>query len=178
MSLGTRRLYRRLLAEGVVPQPFDIDEFRRRADAWRGRASTLIHQPADFWTDDVGCAGVYAVTVSAGDTDLIIIRSDGTPEWRAQCIGHEYGHLLLGHNPRGAITTAQVRRLFGDDLFTDPEYIRDLLTGYTRADLSIPIEREAELFAELLAFTPDSPTDPLDHTRMRYGFTTSMRRRP
>lgn len=176
MTAKVRRLYRRLVAEGVVPRPWNMDEFRRRADRFRGRTVHLIHQPAEFWVDDVGCCGLYAMTIATADLDIMIIRDDGPPVWREQCIGHEYGHLLLNHTPRGMISDAQIRRLFGDDLFTDPTVVRDLLT-HTRADLSVEIEREAELFAEMLAFTPDHAADDRTGLRMRYGFAATPRRR-
>jgi hypothetical protein len=94
-------------------------------------------------------------------------------------VGHEYGHLLLNHNPRGMISDAQIRRLFGEDLFTDPASVRDLLRIHTRADLSIPIERQAERFAELLAFTPGYTDSGVSHdARVRYGFASPPRTRP
>jgi len=173
MTANARRLYRRLVAADVVPRPWNMDEFCRRADEWRGRTTHLVEQPPEFWDGDVGCGGLYAMTFSTNTSDIMIIRSDGPPEWRDQCRGHEYGHLLLNHHPRGLISDAQIRRLFGDDLFTDPAYVRDLLRTHTRADLSIPIEREAEMFAELLAFTPAAPsTADTHHVRMRYGFAS------
>ncbi|MBF6328471.1 hypothetical protein [Nocardia transvalensis] len=167
-----RKLYRQLVREDVIPQPWDLDEFRRRVDEYRGRRVQIIGQPADFWVDDAGCAGVYAMTFAVGDTDIMIVRDDGPAEWTAQCIGHEYAHLLLNHDPRGVISVEEISRLFGDDLFTDPEHIRSLLGAHKRADLSIPIEREAEAFAELLAFSPAySPGDRRTLARMRYGLT-------
>lgn len=177
MTANARTLYKRLVAENIVPQPWSMDEFRRRADEFRGRRVHLVNQPAEFWDADAGFCGLYAMTFAAGDIDIMIIRSDGSPEWRDQCIGHEYGHLLLNHDPRGVISDEQILRLFGDDLFTDPASVRDLLRIHTRADLSIPIERQAELFAELLAFTPDRADSGLSYdTRMRYGFASLPKR--
>ncbi|MCM6778567.1 hypothetical protein NDR87_34300 [Nocardia sp. CDC159] len=116
------------------------------------------------------------MTFAVGDTDIMIVRDDGTAEWTDQCIGHEYAHLLLDHEPRGVISAEGFARLFGDDLFTDPEHIRGLLGAHTRADLSIPIEREAEAFAELLAFSPTyAPGDRSTLARMRYGLTPPAR---
>jgi hypothetical protein len=177
MTADARVLYERLVAENIVPRPWSMEEFRRRADEFRGRSVHLVSQPAEFWDDDAGFCGLYAMTFAAGDVDIMIIRSDGSSEWRDQCIGHEYGHLLLNHVPRGMISDAQIRRLFGDDLFTDPASVRDLLRAHTRADMSIPIEREAEMFAELLAFTPDyADSDRIHDTRMRYGFASPPKR--
>ncbi|MBF6060448.1 hypothetical protein IU500_06595 [Nocardia terpenica] len=82
------------------------------------------------------------------------------------------------HRPRHD-RDAQIRRVFGDDLFTAPAVVRDLLT-HTRASLSVEIEREAELFAEMLAVTPDYDHTPDDRTgrmRMRCGFAGASRRR-
>jgi hypothetical protein len=177
VTADARKLYERLVAENIVPRPWSMDEFRRRADEFRGRSVHLVNQPAEFWVDDVGFCGLYAMTFAAGDVDIMLIRSDGSPQWRDQCIGHEYGHLLLNHDPRGMISDAQIRRLFGDDLFTDPASVRDLLRTHTRADISIPIEREAEMFAEMLAFTPDyADSGRIHDTRMRYGFASPLRR--
>jgi hypothetical protein len=177
MTASARAVYERLVVENIVPRPWSMDEFRRRADGFRGRRVHLVIQPAEFWGDRAGFCGLFAMTFAAGDVDVMIVRSDGSPEWRDQCIGHEYGHLLLNHDPRGMISDAQIRRLFGDDLFTDPASVRDLLRTHTRADMSIPIEREAELFAELLAFTPDyADSDRIHDIRMRYGFASPPRR--
>lgn len=163
-------LFERLVAAEVIPMPFELGEFRRRADAYRGRAVRLIEQPAEFWADESGCGGgLYAMTFPAGEVDIMIIRADGERMWREHCIGHEYGHLLLNHDPRGQITVEQVERLFGS-LFTDPAAIRDMLVSHQRADLSVEVERQAEEFAELLAFAPRTDAAAAS-TRNRYGFT-------
>lgn len=103
----------RRLVNRLVPAGATLDELLAAVAAKTGRPVRVEDVPLD---DDT--SGVWVRTVEAN----WIMVGAVNPERRLQVIGHEVGHIMLGHSDRKA-----------------------------RSDYDDPRERDAELFGTLLA---------------------------
>jgi hypothetical protein len=84
--------------------------------------------------------------IRTSDTDLIVYDQAANADQQLQLIGHEAGHLLLGH---------QARERPSPFTLLDPAAVAATVTfhGYSRAD-----EREADDFARWLASASSNAT--------------------
>lgn len=134
-----------LARELPIPVPWDRDVFINNVAEMRGRAIRLI--PTDTTTLADSPCGLW---LACDDEDLIL-HEIGTTEYHIdQIVGHEIGHILLGHGRSGARGYDPVRE---HELFRralpdiDPETVRAVLG---RTDYGSDQERDAEMFASLL----------------------------
>jgi hypothetical protein len=128
-----------------IPAPWDRDAFIANVAKMRGRPITLIP------TDTAALADSPCGLWLARDDDDLILHEIGTSDYHIdQIVGHEIGHMLLGHgqNPAcGADRTREthVCREFLPDI--DPETVRAVLG---RTNYANDQEHDAELFASML----------------------------
>jgi hypothetical protein len=128
-----------------IPVPWDREIFVANVAEMRGRAITLI--PTDTATLADSPCGLWL----ARDDDDLILHEIGTSEYHIdQIVGHEIGHILLGHGQNLAFAADRTRE---SDLCCqvlpdiDPETVRAVLgrTNYVNDQ-----EHDAELFASML----------------------------
>jgi hypothetical protein len=114
--------------DGLIPQPFSLEQFRHAVERRTGRNLLLEPAPLDG-----------AARISTPDTDLIIYDETADPDQQLRAIAHEVAHLLLGHQPH---------RLPSPYVHLDPAAVATetvAFHGYSRAD-----EQEAADFAAWL----------------------------
>jgi hypothetical protein len=75
-----------------IPSPWNLEQFRSALQARRSRA--LLLEPAAL---PRGCAALRLTTDTA---DLIVYDQALDPQRQLHAIGHQLGHLLLGHHGR------------------------------------------------------------------------------
>jgi hypothetical protein len=128
-----------------IPVPWDRDAFIANVAKMRGRAITLI--PTDTAALGDSPCGLWL----ARDDDDLILHEIGTSDYHIdQIVGHEIGHMLLGHgqNPACDVDKAResdlCRHILPD---IDPKTVRAVLgrTNYVNDQ-----EHDAELFASML----------------------------
>lgn len=97
VRISARRAARSALSsvEPLLPVPWGIDALVTRLAVHRGRSIHLIVW--EFEPDDEGPTGVWMPSANA---DYIFFDATASPARREQIIGHELGHMLLGHVPR------------------------------------------------------------------------------
>jgi hypothetical protein len=134
-----------LVRELPIPVPWDRDVFINKLAGMHGRSIRLI--PTDTAAlADCPC-GLW---LSCDDEDLIL-HEMGTSDYHIdQIVGHEVGHMLLGHRRSQAFGGDKERE---HDLYrqvlpdVDPATVRAVLG---RIDCASDEERDAEMFASLL----------------------------
>jgi hypothetical protein len=151
-TLAVRRQVRSAMADvqDCVPQPWSIDTFVTRLAARRRRPIELVSWP--FPAEGNAPTGLWIPT---GRADYVFYDAAATPARRAQIIGHELGHLLLGHSPRLSEAPAGLIESLAPSLNED--LARRLLvmarTGYAERE-----EAAAELFGtSLIRFATSKP---------------------
>jgi hypothetical protein len=128
-----------------IPVPWDRDVFIKNLTEMRGRAIKLIPTDTAALTDSP--CGLWL----ARDDDDLILHEIGTSDYHIdQIVGHELGHILLGHGRSRAFGLDRAReqdlcRQVLPDI--DPETVRAVLA---RADFASDQERDAEMFGSLL----------------------------
>lgn len=129
-----------------IPTPWNRNVFVENLSKKRGRAITLV--PTDTASLGLGPCGLW---LSRDDDDLIL-HEVGTSEYHIdQIVGHEVGHMLLGHDRIDAFGNKKERQR---DLChyvlpdIDPETVRAVL-GRTNCP-GDEDERDAERFASAL----------------------------
>jgi hypothetical protein len=75
-----------------IPHPWNLEQFRAALESHRGR--TLLLQPAAL------PHGWAAVRVTTAGADSIVYDQAIDPQRQLHAIGHQLGHLLLGHQGR------------------------------------------------------------------------------
>ena len=153
-----RRDVRDALAEVEphLPVPWSIEELAERLGTHRGRPIRLVAWtfPAD--PDPDAPTGLWVATEQA---DYVFYDSDASPARREQIIGHELGHLLLGHTPRLSEALDGLIEALAPSV--SPELARQVLamarTGYAEAD-----EAAAELFGTSLIRAAHTKRGPAD----------------
>jgi hypothetical protein len=116
----------------LPPPPWSLEEFRAAVERQRGRR--LIAEPAPLSSSG------SAIWIATWAADLIVYDQAAHPAQQLRSIGHQLGHMLLGHqaNPGG-----------DQSLFPhlDPDAVSAALStsSYAQAD-----ELAAEEFATLL----------------------------
>jgi hypothetical protein len=128
-----------------IPVPWDRDIFIRNLAELRGRPIRLV--PTDTATLADSPCGLWL----ARDNDDLILHEIGTTDYHIdQIVGHEIGHMLLGHlrSPAFGADRAREQDLCRQVLpDIDPRTVRAVL-GRTNGGSAQ--ERDAEMFASLL----------------------------
>jgi hypothetical protein len=128
-----------------IPVPWDRDVFINNVAQMRGRAIKLI--PTDTAALVDSPCGLWL----ARDDDDLILHEIGTSDYHIdQIVGHEIGHILLGHGQNLACGADMAResdlcRQFLPDI--DPKTVRAVLG---RTNYANDQEHDAELFASML----------------------------
>ncbi|OBI50591.1 hypothetical protein [Mycobacterium sp. E787] len=128
-----------------IPVPWNRGVFVDNVAKMRGRAIRLI--PTDTATLAESPCGLW---LACDDEDLILHEVGTTAYHIDQIVGHEIGHILLGHGRSGArgVEDARARMLCRQALpDIDPDTVRAVLG---RTDYGSDQERDAEMFASLL----------------------------
>jgi hypothetical protein len=138
------------LADLVIPDPFDLNEFCAALGRDRGRPLVLV----PIALPGRAPCGMWAVT---DDADYIFVQKQTSPLHRALIGLHEVSHLLFGHT-ESAAASEHTDRLLAPSL--DPGTVRYMLR---RTHYSATAEREAEMLASLIlnevgAWAPPEPT--------------------
>jgi hypothetical protein len=130
-------LIEELEAEGVIPDPFDLELFIKRLEGRRGRPIHMIPISARRGAP----CGLY---IKTGGADYLCYVRSSSPLHECHILLHELGHLVLGHQDSGW-RSEELQRMLLPNLNAD--MIRRVLfrTGY--AD---PAEDAAEDFADLI----------------------------
>lgn len=134
-----------LARELPIPVPWDRDVFISNLGEMRGRTIRLI--PADIAGLADSPCGLW---LACKDEDLILHESGTTDYHIDQIVGHEVGHILLGHgrrSARGCVSTRELKMCRQALPDIDPETVRAVLG---RTDYATDQERDAEMFASLL----------------------------
>lgn len=128
-----------------IPVPWDRDVFIRNLAELRGRPIRLIP------TDTAALADSPCGLWLARDNDDLILHEIGTTDYHIdQIVGHEIGHMLLGHHLSPAFGADKGRehdlcRQVLPDI--DPQTVHAVLG---RSNCGSEQERDAEMFASLL----------------------------
>ncbi|RFZ01147.1 hypothetical protein DSM43518_05640 [Mycobacterium marinum] len=146
-----------------IPVPWDRDVFIKNLSEARGRAITLI--PTDTAALGIGPCGLWL----ARDDDDLILHEIGTSDYHIdQIVGHEIGHILLGHGRSNAFgANSQRERDLCRQIWPhiDPDTVRGFLGRTNCAD---DAEREAEMFGSLLMIAAAEANER--HSMMRSAF--------
>ncbi|GAA1978540.1 ImmA/IrrE family metallo-endopeptidase [Kitasatospora viridis] len=118
-------------------------------ESHRGRPLEIVQ--GDFRSlGDTPC-GLW---VKSCDRDLILIDSSVTGPQYDQTVGHEIGHILMGHEPLSpAMLVSEMAQLVDMFQILPPSLVRDALSGVAlgRTTYEDHKEREAEGFGTLVA---------------------------
>ena len=146
-----------------IPVPWDRNAFIENLGQMRGRAIRLVP------TDTAALADSPCGLWLACDDEDLILHEIGTTDYHIdQIVGHEIGHILLGHGRSRGHSFAEapeyrVCRQALPDL--DPETVRAVLG---RGDYASDQERDAEMFASLLMIAAGEAAER--HSMMRSAF--------
>jgi hypothetical protein len=141
-----------------IPVPWDRNVFIENLGQMRGRAIRLV--PADTAALADSPCGIWL----ACDDEDVILHETGTTDYHIdQIVGHEIGHILLGHG-RGASHPCDpaVCQALPD---LDPDTVRAVLG---RSNYAGDQERDAEMFASLLLIAAAEAAER--HSMMRSAF--------
>lgn len=127
--MNVRRVF-----SAVLRDVRSVDEALRATRAVTGRPICL--QEVSY----LGQQGPSGLLVQSGSCDVIQLPSGASGRRRVGIIGHELGHLLLGHQPE------DLSGLFS----IDPDIVRRILA---RHHFDNGKERDAELIGTMLAQT-------------------------
>lgn len=96
-----------------------IEDLVDRVASQRGRPIQLL--PFRFPREDL--SGMW---LALSDLDVVVYPDDATSVRRVAILGHELGHMLLGHSPGGAtealsqaVPDLDVTRFLGRTMYTD-----------------------------------------------------------
>lgn len=97
-----------------------IEDLVQRVAAQRARPIQLL--PFDFHPG----SDLSGMWLALNDLDVLVYPRDATPLRRIAIVGHEVGHMLLGHSPGGAapalslaMPDLDVSRFLGRTMYTD-----------------------------------------------------------
>lgn len=134
-----------LTRELPIPVPWDRNVFIENLGQMRGRPIRLV--PTDTAALADSPCGIWL----ACDDEDVILHEAGTTDYHIdQIVGHEIGHILLGHGRSGGHSFEEApeykvcRQALPD---IDPATVRAILG---RGDYASDQERDAEMFASLL----------------------------
>lgn len=141
-----------------IPVPWDRDLFIQNIATMRGRPITLIP------TDTAALADSPCGLWLARDHDDLILHEAGTSQFHIdQIVGHEIGHMVLGHGRTRAYGVDRDReiemcRTVMPDI--DPAAVNAVLG---RTEFANDQERDAEMFASILMI---AAAERADHQSM------------
>lgn len=137
-----------------IPVPWDLDVFIANLAAQRGRPIHLIP------TDTAALAGSPCGLWLTREHDDLILHEIGTSPYHVfNIVGHEIGHMMLGHGRNRAFGADRDRE---EDLCRrvlpaiDPETVQAVLG---RTDYASDQERDAEMFAHILMIAAAEVSD-------------------
>ena len=137
-----------------IPVPWDRDVFIANIAAQRGRPIHLIP------TDTAALAGSPCGLWLTREHDDLILHEIGTSPYHVfNIVGHEIGHMMLGHGRNRAFGADRDRE---EDLCRrvlpaiDPETVQAVLG---RTDYASDQERDAEMFAHILMIAAAEVSD-------------------
>lgn len=141
-----------------IPVPWDRNVFIENLGQMRGRAIRLV--PADTAALADSPCGIWL----ACDDEDVILHETGTTDYHIdQIVGHEIGHILLGHGRSASHPCdAAVCQALPD---LDPDTVRAVLG---RSHYAGDQERDAEMFASLLLIAAAEAAER--HSMMRSAF--------
>jgi hypothetical protein len=151
-----RRGVREALAdvELYLPFPWSIEELTERLGTQRAKPIRLV-----AWAFPAEPDAPTGLWVATDQADYVFYDSDASPARREQIIGHELGHLLLGHTPRLSEAFDGLIEALAPSV--SRELARQVLamarTGYAEAD-----EAAAELFGTSLIRAAHTKRRPAD----------------
>ncbi|WP_406815531.1 hypothetical protein [Mycobacterium sp. M23085] len=141
-----------------IPVPWDRNVFIENLGQMRGRPIRLI--PTDTAALADSPCGLW---LACDDEDLILHEAGTTDYHIDQIVGHEIGHILLGHGRSvSRACDAAVCQALPD---LDPDTVRAVLG---RGDYASEHERDAEMFASLLLIAAAEAAER--HSMMRSAF--------
>lgn len=127
MRVAARRQVRSVLSDvdRHIPVPWDIEQLVDRLAVHRGRPIRLV-----AWDFPAGGGAASGLWLPSARTDYVFYDRAASPTRREQIIGHELGHLLLGHTAHLGNAPAGLIEALAPSL--SPELARRFLarTGY------------------------------------------------
>ena len=128
--------------EPHLPVPWSIEALTERLGTQRAKPIRLV-----AWTFPADPDVPTGLWVATDQADYVFYDAGASPARREQIIGHELGHLLLGHTPRLSEALDGLIEALAPSV--SPELARQVLamarTGYAEAE-----EAAAELFGTSL----------------------------
>lgn len=156
-SRGTRRKWARLIDGLDVGSPITIETLRRAVEHRTSRSLRILQ--ADF--DGAGSAPC-GMWVATEQSDYILVDKTARDAQYRQTVGHEFGHILLGHTPKptGELTNmVEFLEMFQD---VPHELVLGALGGagtlssaLGRTTYGDRIEKEAEEFGAFVSLLID-----------------------
>ena len=160
-----RRLVRRFVRPAVaaldplMPSPWDIDPLVERLAKERRRPIHLI--PWDFASYDDSADHPSGLWIPTRTADYIFFDQDALPIRREAIIGHELGHMLLGHTPQLADAPDRLLEALAPSINTD---LARRILSRTRTGYGDEEEILAEEFStSLIRRGSNRSTDPPDN---------------
>ncbi|WP_026254928.1 ImmA/IrrE family metallo-endopeptidase [Salinispora arenicola] len=106
-----RRRCQRLINDLEIPEPFDLDCFRRQLAGQRGRPLKISPLPA--LAEPGFVSGVWVATENA---DYILYNARTSPLHQRHIIMHEVGHMIFRHNehelPEGVMRSSEFPNIY------------------------------------------------------------------
>lgn len=163
-----RKRCQKVVDELDIPKPFDLPELIRRLTGRLGRPVHLLPMPlqeaqADSTTSAARLDRPCGLLLSTATYHALLYEKNTSQAHQFMIIGHELGHLLLGHNRDTMTPELSLARVLPNldtaqllpDL--DPDYVRSVLfrTAYSEDQ-----ERHAEMVGTLLLRNAEMCSDP------------------
>lgn len=124
-----------------LPSPFTLEAMRQVVSADRGKPLHMGPIP-----DKARAPGLFGASLALPDFDLVAYDPAASPLHRDAIVLHEFGHLLLDHEPRIELTIeifAQFGGLVGPSAVT-------IMFGFGRGLYDDEQEQEAETFGNMI----------------------------
>lgn len=121
-----RRACAAMFSDAGQGGPETIGECIRAVATTRGRNIVVIPR-------SLAETEIFGIWFALDDYDLILVDEDASRAHRSHIVGHELGHIVLGH-----------------DMIPDDSALLPDVPALCRKSLASPKEQEAELFASIL----------------------------
>lgn len=168
VGLGWKRSTKARLESVVeklaLPDAWTADDFVMAVEAARERKLVLLPLPSSA---AVGLCGVWFETPHA---DVVFHRPASDPAILRNTVGHECGHMLLGHGAETELTPDELAALLtGIDIEEHGLELSDFRAARGITDYDDPEEHEAEVFATMIA-TRATPVGARKRDRLLRAF--------